>query len=58
MNTQRHTLREFEDFSNGHRLYRGIANARPLHPLPEAITDPGQITRLDNGQEFRQGQVQ
>ncbi|MGV4986726.1 hypothetical protein ACVB8X_12865 [Streptomyces sp. NRAIS4] len=48
----------FEDFSSGHRLHHGIANARPLHPLPEAITDPGQITRLDNGQEFRQGQVQ
>ncbi|MFF3878902.1 integrase core domain-containing protein [Streptomyces sp. NPDC001978] len=47
---QRHllyALREFERFYNAHRPHRGIANARPLHPLPAAITDPGQIARLD-----------
>lgn len=42
-----HALREFEHFYNGHRPHQGIANARPLHPLPQPITDPGQITRLD-----------
>jgi transposase InsO family protein len=39
---QRHllrALREFEQFSNAHRPHQGIANARPLHPLPEPITD-------------------
>ncbi|WP_236648497.1 integrase [Micromonospora sicca] len=47
---QRHlcqALREFERFYNSHRPRQGIANARPLHPLPRAITDPGQIARLD-----------
>jgi putative transposase len=42
-----HTLREFEQFYNSHRPHQGIANARPLRPLPQPITDPGQITRLD-----------
>ncbi|GAA1311233.1 integrase core domain-containing protein [Planotetraspora silvatica] len=43
----RHTLREFEHFYNSHRPHQGIANARPLRPLPQPITDSGQITRLD-----------
>ncbi|WUH89865.1 integrase core domain-containing protein [Streptomyces sp. NBC_00433] len=42
-----HALREFEQFYNGHRPHQGIANARPLHPLPPPITDPAQIGRLD-----------
>ncbi|MFI0468294.1 integrase core domain-containing protein [Saccharopolyspora sp. 5N102] len=29
-----HALREFEQFYNTHRPHQGIANARPLHPLP------------------------
>jgi transposase InsO family protein len=41
------TLREFEAFYNSHRPHRGIANARPLCPLPPPITDPDQIARLD-----------
>jgi putative transposase len=41
-----HALREFEQFYNGHRPHRGIANACPLHPLPTPITDPDQIARL------------
>lgn len=40
-------LREFEAFYNQHQLHRGIANARPLRPLPPPITDPNQIARLD-----------
>jgi len=28
------------------RPHRAISNARPLHPLPEPLTDPDQITRL------------
>jgi putative transposase len=41
-----HALRECERHHNGHRPHRGIANARPLHPLPEPITDPATITHL------------
>jgi transposase len=42
-----HALREFEAFYNQHRAHQGIANARPLQPLPEPITDPDRIARLD-----------
>lgn len=42
-----HALREFEQFYNEHRPHQGIANARPLHPLPAPITDPEHIDRLD-----------
>lgn len=40
-------LREFEEFCSSNRPHQGIANARPLHPLPVPITDPEQISRLD-----------
>lgn len=46
---QRHlmnALREYERHHNAHRPHRGISNARPLHPLPEPLTDPDQITHL------------
>ena len=39
---QAHLLRalhEYEQFHNEHRPHRGLANARPLHPLPEPITE-------------------
>jgi hypothetical protein len=42
-----HALREFERFYNGHRPHQGIANARPLHPLPPPITDTARIAHLD-----------
>jgi transposase InsO family protein len=41
-----HALHEFECFYNGHRPHRGISNPRPLHALPDPITDPGTITHL------------
>jgi putative transposase len=41
-----HALREYESHHNDHRPHRGIANARPLRPLPEPITNPAAITRL------------
>ena len=41
-----HALREYERHHNRHRPHRGIANARPLHPLPEPITDADMITHL------------
>ncbi|MGW0633615.1 integrase core domain-containing protein [Streptomyces sp. NPDC001984] len=52
-----HALREFEQFYNGHRPHQGIANARPLQPLPQTITDPGQITLLDIRRRDRLGGI-
>ena len=40
-------LREFEQFYNGHRPHQGIANARPLQPLPVPLVTPDQIASLD-----------
>ncbi|MFI1423118.1 integrase core domain-containing protein [Streptomyces sp. NPDC020731] len=48
--SQRHllyALREFETFYNEHRPHQGLANARPLHPLPVPIEAPDRIARLD-----------
>jgi transposase InsO family protein len=42
-----HALRVYETFYNDHRPHQGLANARPLTPLPEPITDPEQLARLD-----------
>ena len=36
---------------------QGIANARPLPPLPPPITDPEQITRLDIRRRQRLGGI-
>jgi transposase InsO family protein len=52
-----HALREFEQFYNGHRPHQGIANARPLQPLPTPITDPGRIARLDIRKRTRLGGI-
>ena len=41
-----HALREFEQFCNSHRPHQGIANARPLRPLPSPIPEPDAATRL------------
>jgi putative transposase len=41
-----HALREFESFYNGHRPHQGLANARPLYPLPTPIADPDEIANL------------
>jgi putative transposase len=42
----RHALHQYERHYNAHRPHRGISNARPLHPLPEPITNPDMITHL------------
>jgi hypothetical protein len=42
-----HALREYEVFYNAHRPHQGIANARPLVPLPEPITDPDRLADLN-----------
>jgi transposase InsO family protein len=52
-----HVLHEYERHHNTHRPHRGISNARPLHPLPEPITDPDTITRLDIHRRDRLGGV-
>jgi hypothetical protein len=57
---QRHlldALREFEHFYNQHRPHQGIANARPRHPLPPAITDPEEIADLNIRRRQRQGGI-
>lgn len=38
-----HALHRYERHYNAHRPHRGLSNARPLHPLPEPITDPATI---------------
>jgi putative transposase len=50
-----HTLREYEHFYNGHRPHRTFAQAAPLRALPEPITDPGQIARLNIRRHDRLG---
>ncbi|WP_055551795.1 helix-turn-helix domain-containing protein [Streptomyces sp. NBRC 110028] len=52
-----YVLREFEGFYNAHRPHQGIANARPLHPLPAPITDPDQIASLDIRRRERLGGI-
>jgi hypothetical protein len=39
--------REFEIFCNEHRPHQGVANTRPLAPLPVPITDPYRLAHLN-----------
>ena len=52
-----HALREYEIFFNTHRPHRGISNARPLAPLPEPITNSGEIVTLDIRRRDRLGGI-
>jgi transposase len=52
-----HVLREYEEFYNEHRPHQGIANARPRQPLPESITDPDRLARLDIRRRDRLGGI-
>lgn len=52
-----HTLREFEHFYNEHRPHQGIANTRPLQPLPEPLADPHRIASIDIRRRDRLGGV-
>jgi putative transposase len=52
-----HALHEFEQFYNGHRPHQGIANARPLRPLPAPIADPDKMARLDIRRRQRLGGI-
>jgi putative transposase len=52
-----HAPRELEQFHNGHRPHQGIANARPLQPLPVPLAAPDQITSLHIRRRDRPGGV-
>ena len=52
-----HALRQFEQFYNGHRPHQGIANARPLCPLPPQITDPDRMAHLNVRRRDRLGGI-
>ena len=52
-----HALREFEQFYNSHRPHQGIANARPLRPLPSPIPAPDAATRLHIDRRDRLGGI-
>nr|WP_241755323.1 integrase core domain-containing protein [Actinomadura sp. RB99] len=57
---QRHlldALREFETFYNEHRPHQGIANARPLKPLPPPISEPDRIAHLNIRRRQRLGGI-
>ncbi|MFF1360991.1 integrase core domain-containing protein [Streptomyces sp. NPDC058297] len=42
-----HALSEYEQFYNGRRPHRTLKSAAPLRPLPEPITEPDRLARLD-----------
>jgi len=52
-----HALHQYEAFYNTHRPHQGIANARPLQPLPEPITDPDRFTHLTIHRRDRLGGI-
>ena len=52
-----HALREYERHYNAHRPHRGIANARPLRPLPQPITEPDPLDHLDIRRRDRLGGI-
>ena len=52
-----HALRACEAFYNSHRPHQGIANARPLQPLPEPIIAPDRLTHLDIRRRDRLGGI-
>jgi putative transposase len=53
----RHALSEYEQFYNEHRTRRSLQTAAPLRALPETITNPRQIARLDIRRRDRLGGV-
>jgi transposase InsO family protein len=53
----RHALHEYEEFYNTHRPHQGIANARPLHALPQPTTDQAALTHLDIRRRQRLGGI-
>nr|WP_205862538.1 integrase core domain-containing protein [Planosporangium thailandense] len=52
-----HALREYETFYNQHRTHRTLHAAAPLRPLPQPITKPEQLDRLDIRRRDRLGGI-
>jgi putative transposase len=52
-----HALREFEDFSNGHRPHRTLRSAAPLGLLPDSIAEPTRLDHLSLRRKDRLGGV-
>jgi hypothetical protein len=52
-----HALRQYQQHHNAHRPHRGVSNARPLHALPEPITEPATITHLHIHRRDRLGGI-
>jgi transposase len=52
-----HALREYEAFYNEHRPHRTLHAAAPLRPLPQPITEPDRIERLDVRRRDRLGGI-
>ncbi|GGN96083.1 hypothetical protein GCM10011579_097130 [Streptomyces albiflavescens] len=53
----RYALREFERHHNAHRPHQAMHQAAPLCAVPEPITDPERVTRLDVRRNDRIGGV-
>ncbi|WP_329467391.1 integrase core domain-containing protein [Streptomyces sp. NBC_01431] len=51
----RQALREFEHHYNTHQPHQAMNQAAPLRAVPEPITDPGPIARLDIRRHDRPG---
>ncbi len=52
-----HALREYEAFYNEHRPHRTLHAAAPLRPLPQPITEPDPLGRLDIRRRDRLGGI-
>jgi putative transposase len=52
-----HALREYETFDNQHRPHRTLHAAAPLRPLPQPITEPDRLDRLDIRRRDRLGGI-
>jgi putative transposase len=52
-----HTLAEFEAFYNQHRPHRTLHSAAPLLQVPEPITEPDRLDRLDVHRRDRLGGI-
>lgn len=52
-----HVLREFESFYNRHRPHRTLHSAAPLRRVPELITEPDRLDRLDIHRRDRLGGI-
>jgi len=52
-----HALREYEYFYNQHRPHRALHTAAPLRPLPQPITAPQLLDRLNIRRRDRLGGI-